>query len=60
MYRQVFGTAKGSLVSVVVANLVMEDIEERELAALSDPPQFWKRYVDDICVAINRKISYIT
>ena len=45
----------GSPVSVVVANLVMEDVEERALATFSHPPQFWKRYVNDICVAINRK-----
>ena len=55
MYQQVFGTAMGSPVSVVVPNLVMEDVKERALATFSDPPQFWKRYVDDICVAVNRK-----
>ena len=38
VYRQVHGTAMGSPVSVVVANLVMEDVEERALATFSQPP----------------------
>ena len=53
-YRQTFGTAMGSPVSVTVANLVMEDIEERALATCSLHPPFWKRYVDDTLTALPR------
>ena len=42
----------GSPVSVVVANLVIEDVEERALRDFSTPIRFWKRYVDDICAAV--------
>ena len=38
MYQQVHGTAMGSPVSVVVANLVMDDIEERALSTFHPPP----------------------
>ena len=47
VYQQVYGTAMGSPVSVTVANLVMEDVEQRALNACAFPPAFWKRYVDD-------------
>ena len=53
-YQQVFGTAMGSPVSAVIANLVMEDVEQRGLA--SDPVSlsFWKRFVDDVISAVSR------
>ena len=56
VYRQVHGTAIGSLVSIVVANLAMEDVEERALATFHSPPRFWKRYVDDTCTALPRNM----
>ena len=52
MYQQTFGTAIGSPVSVIIANLVMEDVEERALATTETPPRFWKWYVDDTCTAL--------
>ena len=42
----------GSPVSVTVADMVMENVEQHALASFSQPPLFWKRYVDDPCVAM--------
>ena len=53
-YQQVFGTAMCSLVSAVIANLVMEDIEQRALVSSPVTPLFWKRYVDDVISAVSR------
>ena len=52
-YQQVFGTAMGSPVSDVIANLVMEDVKQRALASSPVYPSFWKRYVDDVVSAVN-------
>ena len=52
IYQQVHGTAIGSPVSVVVANLVMEDIEQKALSTFHTPPRFWRRYVDDTCTIL--------
>ena len=48
VYQQIFGTAIGSPVSVVVANIVMEHIEDLALSTSPVPTVFWKRYMDDI------------
>ncbi|XP_068708190.1 uncharacterized protein [Montipora foliosa] len=42
----------GSPVSAVMANLVMENLEQRALSTSLVQPRFWKRYVDDVCVAV--------
>ena len=42
----------GSPVSVTVANLVMEEIEQTAISTYHTPPQFWKRYVDDMCTVL--------
>ena len=42
LYKQVFGTAMGSHVSVAVAKLVMEDVEDQALEVLNIQLPFWK------------------
>jgi hypothetical protein len=53
-YQQVFGTAMRSPVSAVIANLVMEDVEQRALASVPVSLSFWKRFVDDVISAVSR------
>ena len=53
-----FGMAMGLPVSVIVANPVMEEIEEKALSIFSPSPQFWKRYVDDICTVLHADLVY--
>ena len=55
-FRQIHGTAMGSPVSVIMANMVMEDLEERALTTLTNPPLFWKRFVDVQQHMYNRKL----
>ena len=55
-YQQIFGTAMGSPVSAVMANLVMEDLEKRALSTSLSQPCFWKRYVDDVCSSVKSNL----
>ena len=50
-YKQLHGTAMGSPVSVVVAEIVMQSIEEQALATETLP--LWLRYVDDTITAVH-------
>ena len=53
-YRQIFGVAMGSPISVIVANLVMESIENKMLKDFASPPRIWLRYIDDTFVVLKK------
>ena len=53
-YKQVDGTAMGSPISPIVANLFMEDMETRALTTSPYPPSLWKRFVDDTFTIIKK------
>ena len=44
----------GSPVSVVAAEIVMQQLEERALSTYTNPPSFWFRYVDDTLTSVNK------
>ena len=52
-YKQLHGTAMGSPVSVVVTEIVMQNIEEQALATYSETLPLWLRYVDDTITALH-------
>jgi len=51
IYRQTFGTPMGSPLSPIIANLVLQDLEERALEKINCNIPFYYRYVDDIVLA---------
>ena len=52
-YKQLHETAMGSPVSVAVAEIVMQNIEEQALATYSETLPLWLRYVDDTITAVH-------
>ena len=53
-FKQLHGTAMDSPVSVVVAQMVMQNIEEQALKTYSETLPFWLRYVDDTITALHK------
>ena len=60
-YQQLHSTVMGSPVSVVVAEIEMQRLEEKALATYPDPPSFWYRYVDDTLTSLKKseKIDFL-
>ena len=52
-YKQLHGTAMGSPVSVVVAVIVTQNIEEQALATYTQTVPLWLPYVDDTFTAVH-------
>ena len=44
----------GSPVSPIVCSIYMEDFKQRVLAEATDPPRWWKRYVDDTYTVLKK------
>ncbi len=55
-YKQKFGTAMGSPVSVVVTNLYMDDFETMAITTFDDGFKFWVHYVDDIFCIVKKTV----
>ena len=52
-YKQLHGTAMGSPVSVVVAEIVMQNITDQALTTYTRTVPLWLGYVDDTFTAVN-------
>jgi len=53
-YKQIYGVPMGSLISVTIANLVMEKGEQTALNTFTHPPWLWIRYVNDTFMIIKK------
>ena len=51
-YKQKRGAAMGSPVSAVIANLFMEEVEQKAIQSFPHEVKVWKRYVDDTFVVV--------
>ncbi|KAM0724705.1 hypothetical protein ACS0PU_009089 [Formica fusca] len=50
IYKQTYGTPMGSPLSPIIADIVLQDLEEKALSTLTFIPSFYFRYVDDIAM----------
>ena len=54
-YEQKFGTAMGSPVSPIVANIFMQNLETKAVQYSEFIPKVWYRYIDDTFVIIEKE-----
>ena len=56
IFRQLFGTAMGSPVCPIAANIFLEALEQQAIATapIDCMPKLWFRYVDDILEIVNK------
>jgi len=54
LYKQTYGVPMGSPLSPIIANLVMQDLEENILNNLNLQPVLYYRYVDDIIISAHK------
>ena len=57
-YKQLHGAAMGSPVSVVVAEIVMQNIEQQALSTYTKTLPLWLRYVNDTFTAVHKDEIY--
>ena len=55
-YQQIEGATMGLSVSPIVANLFIEDFQQKSLSSFHTPLKFWGRYVDDTMVIIDKNL----
>ena len=55
-YKQIDGLAMGSPISPFMADIFMEEFEEKAFADETIRPKLWKRYVDDVISVIKRSM----
>ena len=48
-YCQIFGVAMGSPISVIIANLVMENVEEGAMSTFLSQPKYLLKVLEEIC-----------
>lgn len=56
-YKQSFGTPMGFPLSPVIADITLQDLEERAIESLPITLPFYYRYVDDIALAVPSSMS---
>ena len=54
-HEQTEGAAMGSPLSPIIANLYMEAFEKEAISTAPDPSTFWRRFVDDTFVIIQKE-----